>query len=67
MTYLVPSSLVPGSVPYGADDNGRVRTPAVVDEPCEPKVAELGVEGFVQHDVAQLDIPVQNALLLVLM
>jgi hypothetical protein len=35
----------------------------VVDEPREPEVAELGVEGLVQHHVARLHVAVHHALL----
>ena len=36
---------------------------AMVDEPGEPEVTELGVEGRVQHDVARLDVPMYHTLL----
>jgi hypothetical protein len=39
----------------------------VVDEPGEPEVTELGGEGRVEHHVAGLDVPVENALLPILM
>jgi len=35
---------------------------AVVDEPRKAEVAELGVEGLVQHDVARLDVAMDDAL-----
>ena len=35
----------------------------MVDEPGEPEVAELGVEGRVQHHVAGLDVPMYHTLL----
>ena len=50
-------------VPHGSGEHGGVRTPAVVDQPGEPEVTELGMEGRVQHHVAGLDVPVHHALL----
>jgi hypothetical protein len=50
-------------VPHRPREHGRVRGPAVVEQPGEPEVAELGVEGRVQHHVAGLDVPVHHALL----
>jgi len=44
-----------------------VRAAAMVDEPRQPEVAELGVEGGVQHDIAGFDVPVQYTLFAVLM
>ncbi|WVZ64643.1 hypothetical protein U9M48_014137, partial [Paspalum notatum var. saurae] len=42
---------------------GRVGAAAVVDEPREAEVAQLGTEGRVEHDVAWLHVPVHHALL----
>ena len=50
-------------VPHGSGEHGGVRAPAVVDQPGEPEVTELGMEGRVQHHVAGLDVPVHHALL----
>ena len=52
--------------PHGAGEHRGVRAPAVVDEPGEAEVAELGVERRVEHDVVRLDVPVENALLPIL-
>ena len=54
-------------VAHGASERSRVRLALVVDQPREPEVAELGVEGGVEHNVAGLDVTVQDALLPLLM
>lgn len=54
-------------VAHRAGERGRVGLALVVDQPREPEVAQLGVEGGVEHDVARLDVAVQDALLPLLM
>ncbi|TVU49165.1 hypothetical protein EJB05_00459, partial [Eragrostis curvula] len=43
-----------------------VRAPAVVDQPCEPEVTELGIVRRIQHHVAGLHVPMHDAALRVL-
>uniref|UniRef100_A0A804NIU3 Uncharacterized protein n=1 Tax=Zea mays TaxID=4577 RepID=A0A804NIU3_MAIZE len=51
-------------VPRGAEHGlGGVPAPAVVSEPGQAEVAELGAQRVVQHDVAGLDVAVHHALL----
>lgn len=49
--------------PGPAHERHRVRGLGVADLRHQPRVAELCVEGLVQHHVARLDIPVQEEIL----
>jgi hypothetical protein len=54
-------------VAHSAGECGCVGLPFVVDEPGEPEVTKLGVEGSVEQDIAGLDVTVQNTLFPLLM
>ena len=60
LTYTSPKPVVPG-------EWRCVRAPAVVNKPRKPEVAELGVEGSIEHNIAWFNVSVQNPLFTVLM